>query len=76
MKNDNRTSLEKSHSKSSNAKLTLLCFLATIFSSSTFACFALFNGTLDKMGYIYLGAALGSLIISILCVLGLSKFTR
>lgn len=76
MKNDNKTSLEKSHSKSSNAKLTLLCFLATVFSSATFVGFAMLNGVLNKMGYIYLGVAVGSLIISILCILGLSKFTR
>ncbi|MCQ2742945.1 MAG: hypothetical protein MJ239_06635 [Bacilli bacterium] len=71
-----KTSLEKSHSKSSNAKLTFLCFLASIFSSSFVAGLAIFNGTFDTRGYIALGVSAASLLLSLLFIRALKNFTR
>ena len=71
-----KTSLEKSHSKASNAKLTLLCFVSSIFASLTVAFISLFDMQMNTAGYFFLGGAIASLLISILCVMGLNKFTR
>lgn len=71
-----KTSLEKSHSKASNAKLTFLCMLASIFTSGVFACLALFKGNFDNFGIIICCIGGGCLLLSIICLLALRKFTR
>lgn len=74
-KNDNRTSLEKSHSKSSNAKLTLLCFVTTILVSVAWASLALLD-TATNYFFINIIVSVASLFLTFLCVKALGKFTR
>lgn len=71
-----KTSLEKSHSKSSNAKLTFLCFLSSVFSSLFVAGLAVFNGAFDTKGYIALGVSAVSFLLSIIFIRALKNFTR
>ena len=74
---DNRTSLEKSHSKSSNAKLTLLCLAASLFSSVMIACLAFLDSfELNTKFYIIAGTFVVTFLLSVLCINGLKKFTR
>ncbi|MDE7100485.1 MAG: hypothetical protein K2O05_01365 [Anaeroplasmataceae bacterium] len=71
-----KTSLEKSHSKWSNAKLTMLCVLATIFVSVFWLLLGL-NGLdnfLNKIAYYCLLGA--SALGTILCLVLFNKFKR
>ncbi len=70
-----KTSLQKSHSKASNAKLTLICLLTALFSTGIFAGSALIAVLGDKF-YIGTIVLVVSAILSVLCVEALGKFTR
>jgi uncharacterized membrane protein YfhO len=70
-----KSSLQKSHSKASNFKLTLLCLLTALVSTCVWAGGALIVFKPD-MFYIGLIIAVVSLILSILCINLLGKFTR
>ena len=67
-----KTSLEKSHSKASNFKLTMMCLLAAISFSLIFVGLAILNKY--KTFGIILAVAGGILII--LSYLMISRFTR
>ncbi len=68
-----KTSLEKSHSKWSNTKLTALCIIA----SFAVSLFWLFLGLKDQLHqavfYVGLGA---SLVVSVLCLVLFNHFKR
>lgn len=67
-------SLEKSHSKSSNFKLTMICFLLTIAISAVWIGLSLVLNLENKViGSILLGA--GG-VISLLSMFLISRFTR
>lgn len=67
-----QTSLQKSHSKSSNAKLTLICALAALFFACLWAGVSLIK-TYQTLGIIITAVgAIGCLLNFIL----ISKFTR
>ena len=70
-----KTSLQKSHSKASNFKLTFLCLLTALVSTCVWAGGALIAFKPD-MFYIGLIVAGVSLVLSILCNNLLGKFTR
>ena len=61
---NNKTSLEKSHSKWSNAKLTMLCLLSNIAVSAVWVVLALKN--------VFLNNNLKLIFILLLCVSGLT----
>ncbi len=66
-------SLEKSHSKVSNFKLTLICFLLTLSISAVWVGVSLLLNVDKVVGGIVLGAgAVGTLLFMYL----ISKFTR
>ena len=67
-----KTSLEKSHSKASNFKLTMICLLAAISLSLIFVGIAIIN-KYKNLGII-LAAAGG--VMTILSYLLISRFTR
>ena len=67
-----KTSLEKSHSKASNFKLTMICLLAAISFSLIFVGIAIIN-KYKTLGII-LAAAGG--VMTILSYLLISRFTR
>lgn len=67
-----KTSLEKSHSKASNAKLTLICFLTILFFGILWAGLVLLKQ--EKTFGIILTCAGG--IGTILCYLLLNAFSR
>lgn len=67
-----KTSLEKSHSKASNAKLTLICFLTVLFFGILWAGLVLLKQ--EKTFGIILTCAGG--IGTILCYLLLNAFSR
>ena len=67
-----KTSLEKSHSKASNAKLTLICFLTVLFFGILWAGLVLLKQ--EKTFGIILTCAGG--IGTILCFLLLNAFSR
>ena len=68
-----KTALEKSHSKSSNAKLTLLCLLAAVAFAALFASLMLIPKLPTYLSIILIAA---SAIILVLCVLLLKAFKR
>lgn len=70
----NKTSLEKSHSKSSNAKLTLICFLASLFVFLLWVGIALIGKEPYKLYGIIL--TIGSGVLTLLMILLLNKFSR
>lgn len=67
-----KTSLEKSHSKASNAKLTLICFLTILFFGILWAGLVLLN--VEKTFGIILTIAGGA--GTVLCYLLLNAFSR
>lgn len=67
-----KTSLEKSHSKASNAKLTLICFLTILFFGILWAGLVLLKQ--EKTFGIILTCAGG--IGTVLCYLLLNAFSR
>ena len=67
-----KTSLEKSHSKASNAKLTLICFLTILFFAILWCGLVLLNQ--EKTFGIVLTCAGG--VGTILCYLLLNAFSR
>ena len=71
---DEKTSLEKSHNKVSNFKLTILCFLALLFVSALWLGVGLIgNETLMYYGIIITCC---SIILTLLFMLIISNFTR
>ncbi len=70
-----KTSLQRSHSKSSNAKLTLLCLLTALVSTGIWAGAALIY-FIQSMFYIGIIVAAISAILTFLCINLLGKFTR
>lgn len=71
-----KTSLEKSHSKLSNTKLTLLCLLTSCATTGVFGALTLFNFTYARFfTCLCIGGGI-CLVLSILCLLGLKKFVR
>lgn len=69
-----KTALEKSHSKSSNAKLTLICFLAIIaFAAFWIGLALIFMEDYKMFGYIM--APAGG-VVAILAFLLIGKFNR
>lgn len=69
-----KTSLEKSHSKASNAKLTLICFLAALAVSVLWVGIAFIGSQgLKTLGIIM--AAAGA-VVTVLCILLIGKFSR
>ncbi|MBR4496417.1 MAG: hypothetical protein IKP12_04735 [Acholeplasmatales bacterium] len=70
-----KTSLQKSHSKASNAKLTLLCLLTAIVSTCIWAGLAVI-AFMPNIYYIGIVIAIVSFVLSILCINLLGKFTR
>lgn len=73
MKNENKTSLEKSHSVWSNTKLTFLCILTIIAVTVLWGTLALFTVLPKIVCYILLGCSAG---LSVLCLLLFNKFKR
>ena len=73
MAQNNKTSLEKSHSKSSNAKLTLLCLFSVLCFSALWVCLCFLKD--DNIAYI-IPACIASAILSFLCLLLFNKFKR
>ncbi len=73
---ENKTSLEKSHSKASNFKLTLIILCLSLFISLLWA--GIFLMTWSKDNYFYIGVIItaGSLILSVLNFIMIGKFTR
>ena len=69
----NKTSLQKSHSKWSNFKLTLLCLLTSVSVSVFWGALAM-NQRMES-GLFY-GLLIGSGVLTILCLLLLSLFKR
>ncbi len=68
-----KTSLEKSHSKWSNTKLTALCVVATIAVSAFWA----FLGLKDYLNQVFFYIALGiTAVLSLLSLLLFNKFKR
>lgn len=69
------TSLQKSHSKSSNAKLTLLCLLTAIASTGIWAGIAII---ILLANYLVLGicVAAASAVVTFLLIQLLGKFAR
>ena len=70
---DNKTSLEKSHSRWSNFKLTCLCILITLSTSSLWVLIS-FKDHFEFTIFIIVGFI--SLIILILSLILLTKFKR
>ena len=77
MANNNKTSLEKSHSAWSNTKLTTLCVLTVIFVSAFWLSLGLYN---KLAALINTAVAIITIAVffalSFLCLLGLRKFSR
>ena len=75
MANNDQASLQRSHSKSSNAKLTLLCLLATISLNGAvvFIAFMIKNFLDPTIAYIGGGVCLA---ITALCLFLFSAFKR
>ena len=69
-----KTSLEKSHSKASNAKLTFICFIAALAVSMLWVGIALFGSEAYRIFGIIL-ASLGA-VLTLLSLFLISKFTR
>lgn len=72
---NNKTSLEKSHSKVSNFKLTLICLFSAIFASIMWGAIGLAFKD-DGFDYFYLLIAVVALFFSFLFYHLLAKFTR
>lgn len=69
-----KTSLEKSHSKVSNFKLTLICFFAALAISVFWVGLALLgNEAYRTFGII---ASASGLVVSLLFIILIGKFTR
>ena len=75
MNRNEQESLKRSHSKSSNAKLTLLCLLSTIaLAGAVVFIGALIANYIDKtVAFIGAGACVG---VVVLCLLLFSSFKR
>lgn len=73
MKNDSRTSLEKSHSALSNTKLTLICLLASVAFAGFFATLGL-KSVLP--GTVFTIALVASVGLSVLTAWLIRRFTR
>ncbi|MBE6131198.1 MAG: hypothetical protein E7183_05705 [Erysipelotrichaceae bacterium] len=70
---DNKTSLEKSHSKWSNFKLTCLCILITLSISSLWVLIS-FKDYFRFVSFVIVGFS--SIAILVLSIILLSKFKR
>ena len=68
-----KTSLQKSHSKASNFKLTLICFLTILFFGAVWCGLALLKGDLKTFGLILTIAGGAG---TVLCYLLLNAFSR
>ena len=68
-----KTQLEKSHSKISNFKLTMLCVLTALFFNLIFI-----GAVILKEYNIIFGSAIsgGSFVATIFCYLAIGRFTR
>ena len=73
MRNDSRTSLEKSHSALSNTKLTLICLLAAVAFAGFFATLGLKS---VLTGAIFAIALVASAGLSVLTAWLIHRFTR
>ncbi len=71
-----KTSLEKSHSKVSNFKLTLIILCLSLFISLLWLGIFLLTWSKDAYFYIGLGVTIGSLILSIFNFILIGRFTR
>lgn len=71
--NNSSDSLERSHSKSSNAKLTLLCFGAILALSASIITVALYF-KLATLTLLFI--SIGTVVLFALFCLGFSHFTR
>lgn len=69
-----KTSLEKSHSKASNTKLTFICFLAALAVSVMWVGLALIGWEAYRVFGIILAACGG--VVTVLTLLLIGKFTR
>lgn len=67
-----KTSLERSHSKASNFKLTLMCLLAAIFFNGIFAGLVLIN--FNQIIGIIVAIACG--VLSLISYFSITRFTR
>ena len=72
MANNNKTSLEKSHSAWSNTKLTALCVFTILVVTLFWVSLGL-KSFLDKL---FLPCVIGFGILSVLCLLMFNKFKR
>ena len=70
-----KTSLQKSHSKVSNFKLTILCLLTALFSSAIWAGVAIIL-LIDSMVTLGIIISSVSLVLTILFIQLLGKFAR
>lgn len=77
MADNNKTSLEKSHSAWSNTKLTTLCVLTVIFVSAFWLSLGLYNKLSELINTaVAIIAIAATFALSFLCLLGLRKFSR
>lgn len=77
MANNNKTSLEKSHSAWSNTKLTTLCVLTVIFVSAFWLCLGLYNKLASLVNTaVAIISVVATFALSFLCMLGLRRFSR
>ena len=78
MDKNEKTSLERSHSKSSNAKLTSLCIFTSIIFTLIWVVLALGNTLLAELlsqTIVYIIAG-GLAVIFVFCLMLFNKFTR
>ena len=68
-----KTSLEKSHSKASNFKLTLICFLTILFFALLWVGLSMLKGDLKTFGIIATCAGGAG---TLLCLVLLNAFSR
>lgn len=69
-----KTSLEKSHSKASNAKLTFMCLIASISVSALWVGVMLIGYEVYKIFGIVL--AIVGFVLTVISILFINKFTR
>ena len=77
MGKENKTSLQKSHSAWSNTKLTTLCVITVIAVSALWLAVGLFTKLQSLVNTAVAIVAIAvPAALTILCMLGISKFTR
>ena len=75
MNHNDQESLKRSHSKSSNAKLTLLCLIASISLMGLVVFLGAMIANFIEAKYAYIGAG-GCGALTILCLVLFSSFKR